>query len=65
MIKYEGLWKKIKNIFRWTCNISDDYGGKYMKIRFILNFDLPLKKKLEGNKYYPQIFLEECVYKLA
>ena len=49
-----------------------------MKIRFSLDYDLPLKKielhKIlivassvfkHDNKYYPQIFLDECLYKLA
>ena len=35
MKKYEGLWKKIKNIFRSTDNTSNDYYGKYVKIRLI------------------------------
>ena len=49
-----------------------------MKIKFNSDDDLPLKKYLkfcimvivarsvfhEGNKYYSQIFLDECLYKL-
>ena len=49
-----------------------------MKIKFNLNFDLHLKKTLElynmtivvtcvfdeGNKYYPKVFLDKCLYKL-
>ena len=49
-----------------------------MKIKFNSDDDLPLKKTLElynmiiivrsvfheGNKYYPQVFLDECLHKL-
>ena len=48
-----------------------------MKIKFNLDDDIPLKKTLElynmdiantsvfheDNKYYPQVFSEECLYK--
>ena len=49
-----------------------------MKVKFNSDDDLPLKKTLklynlvivvrsvfhEGTKYYPQVFLDECLYKL-
>ena len=49
-----------------------------MKIKFNLNDELPLNKTIEiptmtivvravfyeNNKYYPQVFLDECLYKL-
>ena len=49
-----------------------------MKIKFLSDYDLPLNKTLEinnvvivvgsvfneGNKYYPQVYWEECFYKL-
>ena len=49
-----------------------------MKIKFNLDGELPLNKSIEihsmiivvtavfheNNKYYPQFFLDECVYKL-
>ena len=49
-----------------------------MKIKFLSDDDLPLDKELklinltivvrtvfkEDGKYYPQIFLDECVYEL-
>ena len=57
---------------------SDDYDGKYMKIKFDSDEELPLNKTIEirsiiiviravfheNNKYYSQIFLDECLYKL-
>ena len=55
---------------------SYDYDEKFMKIKFNLDDDLPLNKPLEiynaavpvrapfheGNKYYPQLYLDECLY---
>ena len=57
---------------------SKDYDEKYMKIKFNSDDELPLNKAIEiismiivvktvfheNNKYYPQVFLDECVYKL-
>ena len=42
-----------------------------MKIKFNSDDELPLNKTIavrsvfhENNKYYPQVFLDECLYKL-
>ena len=57
---------------------SDDYDEKYMKIKFNSDDELPLNKTieiptitivvtaifLENNKYYPEVFLFECLYKI-
>ena len=57
---------------------SDNYDEKYMKIKFNLDDKLPLNKTieissiiivvraifLEDSKYYPQVYLDECLYKL-
>ena len=57
---------------------SDDYDEKYMKIKFNLDDELPVNKTTdiptmtiavrvvfhENNKYYPQFFLDECLYEL-
>ena len=57
---------------------SDSYDEKYMKIKFNSDDELPLAKMIgipcmvivvravfhETNKYYPQVFLDECLYKL-
>ena len=54
---------------------EDDYDEKYMKINSNSNDELPLNKTvkipamtivvwaifLENNKYYPQVFLDECL----
>ena len=44
---YEELWNKIRDLIRSITNNSDDYDEKYIKIKFNLNDDLPLKKTLE------------------
>ena len=75
--KYEELWIKIKDLIRSITKNSDDYDEKYMKTKFDSN-ELPLNKTieiptitivvraifLENNKYYPQVFLDECLYKI-
>ena len=56
---------------------SNDYDEKFMKIKFDLNDELPLSKMIEipsiiivvrdvfheNDKYYSQVFLDECLYK--
>ena len=57
---------------------SDDYDEKYMKIEFDSNDKLLLNKMIQipvmaivvrgifyqNNKYYPQLFLDKCMYKI-
>ena len=76
--KYEELWSKIKNLVRSITKNSDDYDEKYKKIKFNWDDELPLSKTIKiqsmiivvtavfhkNNKYYPQVFLHECLYKL-
>ena len=75
--KYEELWDNIRNFIRSITNNSDDHDKKYMKIKYNWDDDLPLNKTLklrnmviivrsvflEGNRYYPQVFLNECLCK--
>ena len=75
--RYEELWSKIRYLIRTITNNSHDYQEKYVKIKFNSDYDLTLKKKLklynmvivhrsvfyEGNKYYEQVFSDECLYK--
>ena len=77
--KYEKLWIKIKDLIRsMTKNYNDyDYDEKYRKIKFDLDNELPQNKTIEipiitivvraplfeNNKYYAQVFLDECLYK--
>ena len=76
--KHRELWNKIRDLIKSITNISDDYDEKYMKIKCNSDDDLLLKKMVElhnmiivvrfvfheENKYYPQDFLDECLYKL-
>ena len=69
---------KIRDLGRFITKISDDYDEKCMKIKFDSDVELPLNKTIEisskiivarvlfheNNKYYLQVFLEECLYKL-
>ena len=78
LTKYEELLSKIRYLVRSITNISDNYDEKYMKIKLNSDDDLALKKRLklcnmitvvrsvfhEGNKHYPQVFLDEFWYKL-
>ena len=78
LIKYTELWDKIKNLIKKINDKPYDYDEKYIKIKFVSDDDLPLNKILkihnmtlviksvfqENGKYYPQIFLDECLYEL-
>ena len=44
------LWGKIKELITSTNYNSDEFDGKYMKIKFTSNGDLPLRKTLELHK---------------
>ena len=77
--KYTELWDGIKNEIE-TINGSKEgeYGKDFMKIKFDTNDNLPLNKTLklhnmtviirsvfkEDCKFYPQIYLDECLYEL-
>ena len=68
---------KIRDLIRSKTDNSDDYDEKYIKTKFNFDDDLPVNKTLElcniiivirsvfheGNKHYPQFFLDECLYK--
>ena len=76
--KYEELSSEIRDLIRSINKNSDDYDEKYIKIKFNSDDKLPLNKMIEipsmmivvkvvfygNNKYYPQVFLDECLYKL-
>ena len=78
LAKFTELWNEIKNQIE-TINVAESIKHKrdFMKIRLESDDDLPLGKVLgipvmvvvtgsvfqEGNKYYPQVLLHECVYK--
>ena len=72
---YEEVWIKIRDLIRSITKNLDDYDEKYIKIKFDSADELPLNKIIEipimtiavravvNNKYYPQVFLDECLYK--
>ena len=77
--KYAKLLDEIKyHIQTINAGKSGEYDKDYMKIKFNLDDNLPLNKILklhmltiivrsvfeEDGKYYPQIFLDECLYVL-
>ena len=78
--KYGELWIKIRDQIRSVTKNSDnyDYDEKYIKIKFDSDDELPLNKTieiptivvvvraifLENNKYYLQVFLDECLCKI-
>ena len=78
-IKYTELWDKIKYLI-YTINDdkSGEYEKDFMKIKFNSDDNLSLNKLLElhmltvlfrsvfdeDGKYYPQGFLNECLYEV-
>ena len=73
------LWDEIKyHIQTINAGKSVEYDKDYMKIEFNSDHDLPLNKILkfhmltiivrsvfeEDGKYYPQVFLDECLYEV-
>ena len=78
LIKYTELWGKIKNLIESNSIKAGEYEKDFMKIKFNPDDNLPLNKILklrnmtivirsifqENAKYYPQVFLDECLYEL-
>ena len=72
---FDKLWKFIND--KITFGNADNKISEYNKLRFSSNVDLPLDTMVEfhmftivincviekGNKYYPEIYLDECLYK--
>ena len=68
----------VRDLIRLITKNSNDYDEKYMKIKFNLDDELPLNKTIEipsmiivvraifheNNKYYQQVFLDACLYRL-
>ena len=76
LIKCTELWNKIKNLIKRNFIKAGEYEKDFMKIKFNLDDNYPLNKTLklhnmaifirsvseEDGKYYPQVFLDECLY---
>ena len=79
VFEYTELWDGIKNEIE-TINDGKkgEYGEDFMKIKFNTDGNLPLNKPLklhlltiivrcifeEDGKFYPQLYLDECLYEL-
>ena len=76
---YEELWIKIRDLIRSLTKKLDDYYEKYITIKLDSDDKLPLNKTTEipvivivvvraifyeNSKYYPQVFLNECLHKI-
>ena len=80
LTKYTEFCDKIKYLIKATINggTAGEYGKDFMKLRFKSDDNLPLNKILrlhmlsvivtssfeEKGKYYPETFLDECLYEL-
>ena len=77
--QYAEIWSGIKDQIKKISNGKlGEYGKDYTKIKFNSNNDLPLNKILKlciltiiirtifekDGKYYPQIFLDDCLYEV-
>ena len=78
-VKFAEVWKGIKDQTKKINNGSvGEYSEDYMKIKFDSNDNLPLNKILKfraltiiirnifekDGKYYPQIFLDDCLHEI-
>ena len=78
LIKYTKLWDGIKNSIEKVNNKLGEHGKDFMKIKFNYDDNLPLNKTIrllnmiiiirsvfeEDGKFYPQIYLDKCLYEL-
>ena len=75
---YEELWIKIRDLIRSITKNLDNYDEKYIKTKFDSDGEFSLNKTVEipimtivvravflaSNKYFPQVFLDECLYEI-
>ena len=78
MTKYTKLWGGIEKSIEKVNNKLGEHGKDFMKININSDNNLPLNKTLklhnitiiirsvfeEDGKYYPQFFLDECLYEI-
>ena len=80
MQKYQEVFGGIKEVIKKINDYSQQikYDGNYMKIKFNTDDNIPLNKIIyfpritiiirsvtqKDDKYYPQFFLDECLYEL-
>ena len=77
--KYNDVFNGIRDKIKEVCSDECDYEKDYMKIKFNSDDNLPLNKPLkfhlmtitirsvfeEDGKLYPQVFLEDTLYKIS
>ena len=77
--KYNDVFSGIRDKITEVNSNECDYEKDYMKIKFNSDDDLPLNKSRElhlititirhgikeGNKFYPQVFLDDTLYELS
>ena len=80
MQKYQEVFDGIKEIIKKIKNYSQPikYDDNYMKIKFNTDDNIPLNKIIyfptiniiirpvteKDDKYYPQLFLDDCLYEV-
>ena len=78
--KYQEVFDEVKEIFKKINGYNQPikYDGNYMKIKFNTDDNIPLNKIIyfptitiiirsvtqKDGKYYPQLFLDECLYEV-
>ena len=76
--KYSEVWDGIKDSIKKINENDGKYNKDFMKIKFNTDDNIPLNKQLyfsiitiiirnifeKDGKYYPQSFLDECLYKV-
>ena len=76
--KYSEVWNGIKDCISKINDNEGQYDKDFVKIKFNSDDDIPLNKQLyfptitviirnifeKDGKYYPQIFLDECLYEV-
>ena len=78
--KYQEVFDRLKEVIKKINDYSQPikYNYNYMKIEFITDDNIPLKKIIylptiiitirnitkKDNKYYPQVFLDDCLYQV-
>ena len=79
LTKYTELWNGIKTLIKKISDKQGEYGKDFIKIKCNSDDNLALNKIQalvfhnltivrsvfhEDNNYYPQVFLDECLYEL-
>ena len=72
------MWNEIRDLIRSVTKKWNDYDEKLIRIKLYSDDKFPLNKTIEipfmvivvraifyeNNKYFPQVFWDECLYKI-